>query len=620
MPLGLRLAGLVVLLLVNSVVPGFVVVRRLRWRPLETLCASVAASLILVYLFTFALYLSRAPMAAAAAGSAAAAVLGFVVRRDLGRLFAARAVRRAALGFLGLLVWTLLFVALVRHFSGGAWGGDWLEHFQRCQFFLSRLPLDSAMHPDHHLTARPPFMNLLGAYFLAQAGDEFACFQVTFAFLNLLPLLSCALVARRLVRGGARWFPILPILFAVCPLVIENATYTWTKLLSAFFVILALDLYLAALSRRDAMRMTGCGLALAAATLVHYSAIPFAVFVAGHYVVTVMLKEPPSRVPARLSPAIPALLLLVTWLGWAFATYGMSTTLTSNSSVAETQKLSAAANVSKVALNFVDTLVPHPLRGSSMEGFRQESAWGYLRDYVFLMFQTNLIVAIGSSGVLAIALALRGATSFWRSFVPFVVLVAVATHGSRDVFGLAHVVLQPLVLLGLTLVAAAWRHSSRAVRAAVLLGVVLDFGLGIALHHHIQTLENTPERVVFNADASLLTDGTRLRLVWKTQGFLSAAAWHNWHAKQVRPLVERQLDTAQRLAGDDARRAAGLLSQERQRLVDADARDWGGWFSRHDGRVMFLGDRLAVAAGLFRFLILAGFAAMLCTLVWYRTR
>ena len=55
---------------------------------------------------------------------------------------------------------------------------------------------------------------------------------------------------RRLIHGGARAFPMLPLLFAVNPLVIENATYTWTKLLSAFFVILALDLYLGALARR----------------------------------------------------------------------------------------------------------------------------------------------------------------------------------------------------------------------------------------------------------------------------------------------------------------------------------------------------------------------------------
>ncbi len=607
MPLGLRLAGLAVLLLLNSFVPGFVVVRRLRWRPLETLCAAVAASLILLYLFTFALYLSRAPMAWCAAGSAVAAVLACVVRRDLGRLFATRAVRRAALSLLGLFVWTLLFVALVRHFSGGAWGGDWLEHFQRCLFFLSRLPLDTAMHPDYHVTARPPFMNLLGAYFLAQAGDDFACFQVTFAFLNLLPLLSCALIARRLHRGGALWFPILPILFALCPLLIENATYTWTKLLSAFFVIFGVDLYLAALSRRAGWRTAGCGLALAAATLVHYSAIPFAAFIAGHHLVTGRLR--------RVAPAIPGLLLLATWLGWACATYGMSTTLTSNTSVGETRKLSAAANVAKSALNVVDTLVPHPLRGTALEGFRQESALGYLRDYVFLICQTNLILSIGSvAGVLAIALALR-ARRFWRSFVPFVVLAAVATHGSRDVFGLAHVVLQPLVLLGLTLVAAAWRRSSRGLRVAVLLGAVLDFGLGVALQHHVESLENTPERVVFNADAALLTDGTRLRLEWKTQGFLSAAAWNNWHAKQVRPLLQRQLERLEALPGEDARRAVGLLRQERQRLIDADARDWGGWFSRHDGRVTYLGDRLAGAAGMIRFAILAGFGAIVWTLM-----
>jgi hypothetical protein len=493
---------------------------------------------------------------------------------------------------------------------------DWLEHFHRCLFFLDHLPLETRLHGDYHVTARPPMMNLLGAYFLAQAGDDFALFQVTFAFLNLLPYLACALIARRLVRGGARSIAILAILCAACPMVIENATYTWTKLLSAFFVILGLDLYLAAGSRKDAMRLLAAGLAFAAGIVVHYSAVPFAAFVAVHHLVVTARERSGWTATARASAA--SLLLLATWFGWAFRSYGLGPTLTSNTAVGDSKKLTAAGNVAKVFFNVVDTLVPHPLRAPSMEWFRQESDAGYARDYFFLMFQTNAIVAIGSiAGVLALAIAWRRlqapttpAGRFWRLFVPVTAVIAVATHGSADVFGVAHVVLQPLLLLGVTLVAAAWPTASRAVRTAVILGIVIDFALGVALHHEIETLENTAERTVFDPDASLLTDGTHFKLQWHPQGFLATWAWGNWYSKQVQPLLDRQIAAAHRLGAAHAAAAAEFLRQEKQRVVDLDARYWAGWFARHDGRVVFLGDRLAGLAALLRTTVLAAFAAM----------
>ena len=87
-------------------------------------------------------------------------------------------------------------------------------------------------------------MNVLGAFFLGQAGDRFEVFQFVFVFLNLLPFLACCLLmpalAGRRKRLG-KW-AVLPLagIFAMSPLIMENATYTWTKALAAFFVILAI--------------------------------------------------------------------------------------------------------------------------------------------------------------------------------------------------------------------------------------------------------------------------------------------------------------------------------------------------------------------------------------------
>jgi len=84
----------------------------------------------------------------------------------------------------------------------------------------------------------------LAAFFLRQTADRFELFQIAFAYLNLLVFLACCLALPVLARS--RRYGVAPLvgLFAASPIVMQNATYTWTKLLTAFFVILAIVFYL----------------------------------------------------------------------------------------------------------------------------------------------------------------------------------------------------------------------------------------------------------------------------------------------------------------------------------------------------------------------------------------
>jgi len=85
-------------------------------------------------------------------------------------------------------------------------------------------------------------MNVVAAYFLGQSEDRFELFQITFTFLNLLVFLPCCLIMPAI--GGPRRTYILPlvVIFAFNPVVMQNATYSWTKALTAFFVVLGLAL------------------------------------------------------------------------------------------------------------------------------------------------------------------------------------------------------------------------------------------------------------------------------------------------------------------------------------------------------------------------------------------
>jgi hypothetical protein len=598
--LALRLAALLVLLVLNALVPGYLLVRRRGFRPVETLAASIGASLLVLYLATFALYLSGAPMTLSAAGSLVVAGLAFAGRKDLGRLVASPGVRRAGQGFVLLFAWCVAFMAIVRHFGGGGWGQDWLEQFHRCLYFLDRLPADVMLSGKAHLTARPPLMNLVAAYFLAQAGDDFECFQLVYAFLNALPFFACALLAGRLLEGGGRGVGVLAALLALCPLFVANVTYTWTKLLCAFYVLLAVHFYLAAHRTRDPWRMVAWPLALAGALLVHYSAGVFAIFIAGHFLVHLVREEPPRLWGRRLWPVLPGVVVLATWIVFALASFGLARTATSNSSVGDSRDYSTAGNVLKVVLNVVDTVVPHPLRGVLPLPLSGERLLGDLRDYFFLIYQTNVLAAVGSvGGLVAVGLAVRRLrrtptweTRFWWGFIPFVLVAGVATHGGRDLFGVAHVTSQPLVLLGVALLAAGWRRLSRAARWAVLAGCVLDFGLAIALHHHVESLENRPARQVFDPDIRVTAEGFE----WRREGTLPSSDWQGWYAKQSRRLLQAQLTRAEALPPDRAQRVVDAVAPELARQERVDADEWGGWWRRHDGRLTFVGDRLAGAA------------------------
>ena len=200
--------------------------------------------------------------------------------------------RQALAGFGFLLLWAAVLTAIVRNFSGGTWFGDWLEHFQRSLFFLRHFPAGIIIFPGYALPARPPMMNVLAAFFLAQTTDRFEIFQAVFVFLNLLLFLPCYLMMPALGRRARRRTWLLVLLFASSPLVMQNTTYTWTKAAAAFYVVLALWFYLAGWRKHDSVRTTAAFVALAAGLLVHYSAGPYVVILALHYLTRVLPKRP----------------------------------------------------------------------------------------------------------------------------------------------------------------------------------------------------------------------------------------------------------------------------------------------------------------------------------------
>jgi len=389
---------LLCLLPVCSLAPGFYCVRRLPWSPMEKLCGGAGLSLVLLYLASWAIYCfvpSGSATGAFAAVSLICVLLALLARRDLSRLIRAFRVRRAVLGYAFLLLWTMAMLAMIRSYSGLDWFGDWLEHFQRSLFFLHHFPVDTPIVMGYRLPARPPMMNVLTAFFLAQTEDRFALFQVASAFFNMLMFLPCCLMLPAL--GLARRPRTLPLvaLFAFSPVVMENATYTWTKSLSAFFVILAFWFYLAGWRKNDRVRMAAAFLALSAGLLVHYSAGPYCLLLGLHYLLRIFWKRP-RKWRELAAIVIPCALLLGTWFAWSVAVYGPKVTFQSSTSVTAAQEY-RGSNLLKIGANLVDSIVPYVLR-SGLAYTGQHFPAGVLRDNTFAFYQMNLIFGMGLVG------------------------------------------------------------------------------------------------------------------------------------------------------------------------------------------------------------------------------
>lgn len=599
-----KVALLLMLLPLCVFSPGFFFVRKLRWSPLEKLCGSVGLSLVLLYGICFGIYCLSPPgdrgdlvwKIACWAVSALCLILGVVVIREVYKLASCHQVRRVVAGFAFLLAWTLAILSMIRHYSGGGWTGDWLEHFQRTLFFLHRFPKATPIFPDFQLPARPPLMNLLAAFFLGQTADRFELFQVAFLFLNLLVFLPCCLIAPSLAKGARR--PILPLvaLFALNPMVMQNATYTWTKLLTAFYVVLGIWFYLAGWRKSANSRLAAAFLALAAGALVHYSAGPYLVFVAAHYLL-VLFRQRQDKWRELATVTAVSGGLLATWFAWSIASYGPRATFASNTTLSIAQALHSKEEFARIiAGNVFSTVVPHPLhRGVRMDGFAQHNAAGQLRDYVFLIYQTNVILAMGAmGGPVALYWLYRifwrdrrapGARRrrFWLTLVPCSVVLGIAVQPWNDLFGVAHVTLQPLVVLGLSLLAGSFASLPRLARRAILAGCVVDFALGVFLSAKVQNLENGPDQTIF---AGVTVEKGHLIVGAPQERSLSPTAWGNWFQKHRLSACREWIQKLSPHTG---------LGPEyiRSRLGECGGQDelyWKGWYARNGGSLVFLGD------------------------------
>ncbi len=473
---------------------GWPLVARRGLTPAEKLVAATALSLLGVFLFAWGVFVFALPLATlwllpvlALAGLAGETRTLVAFARDpevRALCFAQGLVALSCLGWL----------ATVEAYSGGGWSGDWFEHWERTRFFLERGPLDQKFLGLYSLPARPPLANVVTGALLFLTRTDFATYQVVSSLFASVVFLPAALLARRF-GGDSKAITGCALLLLVNPLFVQNATFAWTKLPAAFFILTALYFFLSAQEPGRALTpaLLG-GASLAAGLLAHFSAGPYAVMLTVLWLALGRSQGRRARWWRQTALAgLAGALVLAAWFGWSLSAYGAAHTFLSNSSVTAADA-TAGSQIVKIGRNIFDTVVPHFLRPLDPALIVQHSPWGYLRDFFFQCYQVNLPLALGSMGSIVVAReAWRAAGEapatvrwYWTTLVVGVMLLGIGTHGARDEWGLAHICLQALVVLALAFLAARWPRLSPRWQRALMAGAAFDFLLGIVLQFAVQ--------------------------------------------------------------------------------------------------------------------------------------
>ena len=470
------------------------IAHRLALDPSEKLVASVILSLLGVFVLGWLTYVAALPAVTLWLSPFLAAFGLLLTRRALVATLRDPTVRALLLAQLLVTAWCLGWLSLVASYSGGGWAADWFEHWERARFWIERGPLEQLFLGSYAVPARPPLINVVTGVFLTLTRQDFAHYQIIATFLASLIFLPAALLAHR--SGGPLAIPVLAVLFAVSPLFVQNATFPWTKLPTAACVLAALYFFLRSHDpsppRAAPALFAAC---LATGLLAHFSAGPAALVLAFAWIA---LGWPRRRDAAwwrtALIAAVIGALILSTWFAWSLAHYGPAGTFLSNSSI-QSPDARSGNQLLKILLNLRDTLIPHFLRPLDGALIAQRNLWGSVRDWFFQIYQLNLPFAFGSVAVFALARELlrtaratAPATRLgWTLALSGLVLLSVAVQGERDTWGLTHICLQSLVLLGLVVLAARWPDLNRPWQLALIVGATFDFFAGIALHFAAQS-------------------------------------------------------------------------------------------------------------------------------------
>jgi hypothetical protein len=253
--------------------------------------------------------------------------------------------------------------------------------------------------------------------------------------------------------------------FALHPTIAANSLYTWTRMLTVFFVLAAVYFYL--LFDRDG-REEALPWSLLAASLgvvTHYSALVPAALIGVHLL---WRRRVRLLTPTRLTACGVALLPVGLWAFWALRDFGWRAALSSNTTAQNYTQAGIGGVLSQWRYNFLTTLIPFWDRAATRPYVQQASTAGRWSDALHLYWVSTLVGSVSTAVIVAGLVAWLGRSraaaspDLRRNEARGLLIACLAafllsfpTIPNREVAGFAHLALQPVVIL-VCLIGVAW--------------------------------------------------------------------------------------------------------------------------------------------------------------------
>jgi hypothetical protein len=213
--------------------------------------------------------------------------------------------------------------------NGTAW--DWYEHWLRARIFLNHAAVTSEIG-IYNIPARGPLFNAAAAALMWFAGSQhYWVFQIVATVFNSLLVLPALLLLESIGGLSRRNALMLAAgLCAVVPYFFWNNTFTWTKDLTAAFVLMATyscRQYMLKGRTKGAINSLAW---LAPGFLCHYLVVAYAAVLVLYLL---YIGRPKLHIQDWLRVATLSALLIGPWFGYLFLNFGIKRTLASNTTV-----------------------------------------------------------------------------------------------------------------------------------------------------------------------------------------------------------------------------------------------------------------------------------------------
>ena len=326
----LAVAGVLTLCLLLLPLSGWWLAARLRNDPLVRFAAACLAGVATLAAVQMCVYVLRLPQ------WIAFSLLAGICLSSAGDL--GYALRSREFAWDAMLAWggsaAILVAATLPYAVHGALGTaywDWYEHWLRSLIFLTHSPVHTSI-AGWSMPSRGPLFNAASALLMSLLGSQhYWVFQIIAIAFNTLICLPFALMLETIGSLSRRASLLVAVSIVILlPFFFWNNTFTWTKDLTAAYVLMGIYQYLIAFSNRQATGMARSLIWFAVGFLSHYLAIVYLAII-GLHLLYMKRRDLPIRELVRAS--IISAVIVGSWFGYMFLEFGIRHTLGANDTI-----------------------------------------------------------------------------------------------------------------------------------------------------------------------------------------------------------------------------------------------------------------------------------------------